>query len=461
MKMDNKAIQSILQNALEEEIPSSQIQLWPTVRASLVAGGNISFRQAEKMIIKPQRIFRMALVILTIIALLTLAFLTPQGRAFAKRLFLFFTVTEEKSFPIPTEQMFSIPPTGTSAPTHVLPLQPVELTVTATATLESPAQACISQESQSGYACQIKTVEAQAGFDARELPQDPKGLKFSQAQFNPKTKEIDMEFVTDGGALYLNQGLGEFPATSKWGEVPADQIKQVRVNGQYAELVSGMFVVYPNTSKAIWQPGGQISLHWKEGERWFSLEKMGDPYPIEWLAENEMIKLAESLIDERPRTNTPPLDPEYLTSVEAAEQLAGFDVPAPTLLPEGYELKRAAWSDNVVRLLYGRNDSTGTTLFIFMGRITEHKMERCSECPPGTVEDVQIGPWQGWFSRGILNTGSSVAGQPTPTPVWDANARLWNLKWNTDRLWINMWFSSDSGEEMNKETMIKIAESMK
>ena len=36
--MDNKNIQSILQDALEEEIPSSQVNLWSAVKASLVAG---------------------------------------------------------------------------------------------------------------------------------------------------------------------------------------------------------------------------------------------------------------------------------------------------------------------------------------------------------------------------------------------------------------------------------------
>ncbi|HLO28683.1 MAG TPA: hypothetical protein VK249_06095 [Anaerolineales bacterium] len=400
---------------------------------------------------------------LTVTLLLAVMLTTPQGRAFAQRLFLFFRTTNEKSLPIPTEQMFSIPATRTPVPTSMLTLQPVEPSVPPTLAPASPDFACASPEAGSEYDCQIKAVEVQAGFEAQEFPYDPKGMKFSQATFNPKTKEIDMEFlvISGGGALYLSQGLGEFPASSKWGEVPADEIKQVSVNGQYAELVSGGFYVYPNATAAVWEPGGQISLHWQAGNRWFSLEKMGDPQPIEWIDESEMIKLAESLVDERLSNETPPIDPEYLTSVEAAEGLAGFDVPAPTILPEGYELKRVVWADEVVRLLYGPKNSTETTLFIFIGRITDHKMEPCSECPPGTVEDVQIGPWPGWYSRGIFSTGPGVAGQPTPTPVWDANAREWHLEWNADRLWFNLWFSSDSGEEMNKETMVKIAESMK
>jgi hypothetical protein len=399
-----------------------------------------------------------------ILAALTVWLVTPQGRAFAQRIFLFFTVTEEKSFPIPTEQVYSIPPTETPVPSYILPLQLVE----SAEPIEGPQlpdQSCTSPESQFGYFCRIKTVESQAGFDAKEFPYDPKGMKFSKATFNTSLKTIEMEFVviTGGGYLYLSQGVADFRSESKWGEVPVDGVKQVTVNGQYAELVSGTFVVYPNSAEAVWQPGGMLRLHWREGDRWFSLEKMGDPYPIEWIDEDEIVKLAESLVDERPFDQIPPVDPEYLTSVEAAEELAGFDIPAPTLLPQGYELKRVVWADNTARLIYGPKNSTEYTLLIFMGPIANSQVDPCSECPPGTVEDVQIGPWKGWYMRGAFNMGLGSNIDPTPTPVWEPDARHWGLDWNTDTLWFSMSYfsSSDYGGEMNKETMIKIAESLK
>jgi len=217
------------------------------------------------------------------------------------------------------------------------------------------------------------------------------------------------------------------------------------------------------TVRAVWEPGGLLRLHWRADNRWFSLEKMGDPYPIEWIGEKEIIELAESLVVERPVDALPPLDPEYLKSVEEAERLAGFDVPAPTLLPQGYELKRVVWADNTARLIYGPQNSTETTFLIFMGRIAENKVESCLDCPPGTVEDVQIGPWQGWYWRGIFNMAPSVSGQPAPTPIWEADARAWHLVWNTDTLWFSMFYMSPDnyGGEMNKETLIKIAESLK
>jgi hypothetical protein len=398
---------------------------------------------------------------LTILIIAVTFVASPQGRAFAQRIFRFFTVTQDKSFPIPTEQVFSLPPTGTPVPTYILPLAPVG----PTQTLQPPDVDCSSPEAQSEYVCQIKAVEAQAGFNAKELPQDPRGMKFSQAVFDPATKTIGMEFVvlTGGGSLYLSQGMGEFPSASRWGEVPVQDVKQITVNGQYAELVSGTFVVYPNTAEAVWQPGGLLRLHWQEGDRWFSLEKMGDPYPIEWIDENEIVKLAESLVEERAFDQAPPVDPEYLTSVEAAEELAGFAIPAPAVLPEGYELKRVVWADNVARLFYGPKNSTEYGLLIFMGPVANSQVGPCLECPPGAVEEVKVGPWQGWYMRGALNMGVGSNVDPTPTPVWEPDARHWGLDWNTDTLWFSMSYfsSSDYGGEMNKETMLEIAESLR
>ena len=69
----------------------------------------------------------LALITLSIAFAILLAI--PQGRAWAQKMFLFFTAIEDKSFPIPTEQVFPIPATVTPVPTYTLPLQPVEATL--------------------------------------------------------------------------------------------------------------------------------------------------------------------------------------------------------------------------------------------------------------------------------------------------------------------------------------------
>ena len=134
---------------------------------------------------------KMGVGLTVLLIAITLA-VTPQGRAFAQRIFLFFTVTEDKSFPIPTEQVYSLPPTQTPAPTFILPLEPVE-PATPTGTPPAPDASCNLADAQAGYVCQVKAVEAQAGFNAKEFPQDPRGMQFSQAVFDPVAKTIGIE----------------------------------------------------------------------------------------------------------------------------------------------------------------------------------------------------------------------------------------------------------------------------
>ena len=47
--MDSKNIKSILQDALEEEVPASEINLLPAVQSRLVAGKKRAIKQGEKM----------------------------------------------------------------------------------------------------------------------------------------------------------------------------------------------------------------------------------------------------------------------------------------------------------------------------------------------------------------------------------------------------------------------------
>lgn len=410
-------------------------------------------------------LLRRALLVAVVLIVAFAVLLTTQpGRALAQKMLLFFSITDEKSFVLPTDQVFAVPETPTPAPIYVLPLQPVE-----DETQPEPTKpidlSCNTPASQVEYFCQIKAVETLAGFDVKEFLYDPKGTEFSRVTFTADTNQVKMEFEvsTGGGYLYLRQGMDDFVlADDEWSKVPTDAVEQVTVNGKYAEIASGTYVVYPNATSAVWEPGGQLSLVWRDGNRWFVLEKWGDPYPIEWITKEELIKLAESLVDERPLDAVPPPDPENLKSVADAEKLAGFDVLTPALLPQGYELKRVIWVYETVRLLYGPIRSQDSTLYIVMGPVENSQVGPCAECPAGTDEVVQVGRWQGWYWRGIFHTGPSVEGLPTPTPVWQADARNWVLAWNTDRLWISMSFwPPDNGEEMTKETLIAIAESLK
>ena len=201
--MDDTKIQSALQDALEAEIPSTRVRLWPRVKAGFGAGTK---PQGKNM---NTHLRRFALATFAISILLALLLATPQGQAFAQRVVQFFTVTEEKSFPIPTNQVIPAPATPTPPPALVLPVEPAQSTQPTTTPITDIA--CKSSDSQRTYFCQVKAVEAQAGFNAKEFLHDPKGMKFSTVTYLPATDEIDMEFVvtTGGGYLYQRQGRSD------------------------------------------------------------------------------------------------------------------------------------------------------------------------------------------------------------------------------------------------------------
>jgi hypothetical protein len=375
MKNDN--LTSILADLAESAAPSDQIDLLPRVKKSLEAS---TWRNQQRSrpgepnmqaaFIRNPRLQRAALVLLALVIVVGVLFASGAGQAIAQKIFQFFTVTEATSFPVPTGQAFAVPSTATPAPVVILPLEPATIQA-----LPTPSQLvnadCATSASQDTYFCQVQAAEAQAGFDLKEFVYDPKGTQFSKVAFDPETRQAAMEFLvtSGGGYLYLRQGVKEYiPADDPWSKVPSGAVEQVSVNGNYAEIASGTYVVYPDATEAVWEPGGQLSLVWREGNRWFVLEKLGDPYPIEWITEEELVRLAEGLVDERPLGVVPPQDPENLPSLDAAEVLAGFDVLAPTLLPKGYEFKRAVWTGESVGLFYGPKNSQGNYLAIYMGQ---------------------------------------------------------------------------------------------
>src|SRR5215216_4660616 len=97
--MDNKHIKSILEDALEDRIPGSQINLLPSIQSHLVAGKTL--QQGEQM--NKNRTKRLILSALAAIVVIAMALITPQGRAFAQNILQFFVRAGSDSLPVPTE----------------------------------------------------------------------------------------------------------------------------------------------------------------------------------------------------------------------------------------------------------------------------------------------------------------------------------------------------------------------
>ena len=222
----------------------------------------------EKICATKSRFFsKVAIATLMIIALLAVAFLTPQGRAFAQSIIQFFTRTENTSFPLQPSQIAADE------------TEPAEPTAAPTAPLISVAEA-----------------EGRAGFNIAELPTIPKGLSFLGARLYGNAISVEYEAQGGGGSLSIMQSPDGF-YQSEWDRVPADAIVPAKIGDLDGEFVQGTFVVYAGETSAKWSPDAPIlRLRWMRDGIWFEMTKFGDVESIEYLDQAGMITLAESLV---------------------------------------------------------------------------------------------------------------------------------------------------------------------
>jgi len=419
-----------------------------------------------------------ASITIFVFLLLTAFLLTSQGQTWAQELFQFFIPAESDTFPIPTEQVLPAPDTPTPGPTYIPELENSAVTAMPEDSADSMDNPCVSYEELKDYFCQIQEVEAQAGFDAKELPVDPQGMEFSKASFNYERKVIAMEFevISGGGYLYLHQGIEDDQPQGEWDKVPAEGIRLVTVNGQYAELASGTFVVYPNATEATWEPDGSLlRLRWREGDYWFSLEKLGDPYPIEWMDGDALIELAESLVDDRDlnahmpvETETPDVedtDWEFFLSADEAQQRSGFDVLMPTWLPDFLFFREAAFDPHQRQVVVSYDviyphdpNVAGNGITLIQQPILEDG-ESCEICSfvgaSAEIEKVQIGHIPGEYVVGVWQAIGD-----TGQWGWVSDPYLQRLRWHSDGMAFEL-LSFVYPDDLTKADLIAIAKSLR
>ena len=265
--MNHNEIRPILQDALEEEIPSSQVNLWPAVRASLVAGNHQRVQQGEQM--KSKRLYRiprLSVVVAVLVALLGVAFLTPQGRALSRSILQFFEQAEDTTMPLQPSQV---------ATGELDPSAP---------TAEPPAPLITAAE-----------AEAQVGFGVAELPFVPDGFNYLGARLYGDAVSIEYETQGSAGHLIIVQSPAGF-IQSDWDKVPANTSVRVEIGELDGEFAQGTFVVYSGETIATWNPDAPIlRLRWVKDGIWFEMTKYGDLEAIEYLDQAGMIELAENL----------------------------------------------------------------------------------------------------------------------------------------------------------------------
>ena len=473
--MNKKFLKHNLQKIAEQAVPE-HVDLWPSIRMQLDTSPTRVI--TIKRLFQHRRVRVLAISTLAVLLLIASILATPWGQVLAQSLFRFFPAAPADSFPLPTEQLdlFGAQPTIPSTfaaqlePVNSTPIEPEETITHLPLTFVAPIiSGCETPAALLTYRCQVSKAEVAVGFDLKEPSGDLEGLVFTRAGANPTLHFATLIYTAIGGGsqLTISQVRGDMSASS-WGEVPPSAaVEKVKVGKYDGEYVRGMFAVKPGATLATWQADGAVRrLRWHEGNMLFEIRLDGHVAYVEYLEKDTMIALAERLIY-TPAT-LEHLRADYLTSVEDAETLAGFDLLEPTILPKGFTFKYAEF-DSVskgVRLVYEAGSGAGTAgIIIFQTPVAAAPNTGFSEgLPPEAVETVWINGMKAQYTAGSYFTYYiPTPGVPTPTPVWNPDDPSRSLSWRTDNLLINVYYFSSEwyGGRLDKAKMIAIAESMK
>lgn len=266
--MDHKHIRSLLQDALEAEVPSANIHLWPAVKHQVAGKQPSNNPQGVNPMPTPlvRRGPRVALAALSLLALFALLLATPQGQSFAQQLMRFFSPAAGTSFPVPADQLVTEP--AADSPTVAAP---------------SPLLT-------------VAEAEAQVGLDAAELPFVPQGFTYQGARVYGNFINIEYQTPDLGGHLHLTQSrFGYFE--SEWDRVPAEYVVPVKIGALDGEFVQGRFVVYAGDTTSTWNPAADIlRLRWQKDGVFYEITKFGDIAAIEYLDQAGLVALAEALM---------------------------------------------------------------------------------------------------------------------------------------------------------------------
>lgn len=357
----------------------------------------------------PRRIIRVALATVSVFALLAVAFISPQGRAFAQSILQFFTRAESNSFPV-----------------EVIEPNPLELTA------EPPASLITVME-----------AELRAGFDVAELPFVPDGFKYLGARMYGNAVSLEYEAQGGGGNLILMQSKDGF-IQSDWDKVPAEAVVPVKIGDVDGEFAQGTFVVMAGESSATWNSSAPIlRLRWSKDGIWFDLTKYGDVEVIEYLDQQGLIELANRIT-----TNPFPL------TMDEVKQYAGYQVLVPATLPDGMTFLGAALDPALKMTSLSIGYSEAERIILIKQQPIESP-ETCTLCglvgASASVQQVQINGVPGEYAEGVWELTDNG-------PVWRDDPYLKTLRWQKDGMAYELIYM---GMDLGKDNLVTIAESMK
>lgn len=265
--MKHNKIRSALNEALEQAIPSSEIMLWPVISAELAAGKHLEVLQGENMNTRKQPHIA-AFAGLTVLILLALAFVTPQGRAFAQTVLQFFTRTESDTF-------YS---------------EPSDLTFEET----TPFHEICGISLASGNQCSVEQIRSMVDFEVKELGTIPEGMHFVGSTGGPDLVELKYDYADRlAGSLHIAVEAVGRPSDIGTGIVAKSApVEQVQIGNLPGEYYTGI-LFQDEYGNVTWQPDDPMAtLRWEDGGSTYTIFYYSPRYP---LTKEDLVRLAESM----------------------------------------------------------------------------------------------------------------------------------------------------------------------
>lgn len=266
--MNNKKVQSILENALEQRIPSSEIQLWTHIQADLVTREHL-VEQGEKMNTTMSLTKRAVFTTLVVAAFLAFFLMAPQGRAFAQSILQFFTRTESDTFY----------------------QEPSDLTFEDTTPFHEECGISI------GPRCSVEQIRSMVDFEVKELGTIPEGIHFVGSTGGPDYVELKYEYENrrDGTLSIIVEAVGHPSAIGTGIAAKSAPIEQVLIGDLPGEYYTGI-LFQDDQGNVTWQPNDPTAtLRWEDGDSTYTMVYYSPKYR---LGKEELIRLGESMTTE-------------------------------------------------------------------------------------------------------------------------------------------------------------------
>ncbi len=475
--MNNKNIQSVLQAALENEIPPAQIRLWPAIEQRLAARKRPLSEQGDASmktnLSRTPLLRRAALAMLVFVAVLALLLATPQGQIFAQSILRFFTRAASDRRPLQTAAPLvwvDVTP-GVPAPT-MTPLPGLERYFTDCGNIE----------------CSTEQIRSKLDFPVKELGSIPQGMYFLGATGRPGLAIISYgdasQYPVGGLVIFESSGTSVPEELLGYQIGPSAIVETVQIGNVSGEIVRGIFT--PHGAKESWNPNqGMQTLRWVQDGIFYQISDLTPP-SVAFRDAQGFVALANGLTtDPVSAGSTPVPTPDiygpstaFKLSVSEAEQQAGFHVLQAGRLPTLLSFLGASYEreHKIVHLFYDWTLFGPNTQGLTLSQQPANPGAGCELCGfrigdgsaagqayPGSVvkaswaiETVQIGDLTGEYIQ-----GSWVYMPLIDDWYWwdvDLDARK-ILRWQAHGMAFELM--SSGIEQFTKADLITIAESIK